>query len=132
MGHKFWIRFLVIFAFFSTFEWIFHGLLLSPAYQATAALWRAPDTISDFIGWIVFREIFLAWIFCIIFQRGYRGGGLRGGFIWGGLIGLLMIPMHLIQYVISPYPLWLVLLWIVGGLVEFSLAGVVLAKIYEK
>ncbi|MDQ6989444.1 MAG: hypothetical protein Q9M19_06135, partial [Mariprofundaceae bacterium] len=58
-------------------------------------------------------------------------GGLQGGACFGLMVGLLMAAPHLITYAVQPIPASLIGTWIVGGLLEAVLAGVIVASIYQ-
>ena len=50
---------------------------------------------------------------------------------YGILIGLLFVGNNLIMYAVQPLPAKLVIIWIVGGIIEAAIAGLILAAIYR-
>ena len=74
----------------------------------------------------------LSLLFVYIFIKGHQGKGIVEGVRYGLLIGLLMVVVGgLNQYVIYPVPFDLVLRWIVLGLIQFIIAGIVAALVYK-
>ena len=121
---------LIVFAFIFIFEWIFHGMFLKDMYMATASLWRPQGQCV----WnaMLTAQILFAFVFTFIFTKGYENKGIAEGARYGLLIGLLFVPNHLIFYAVQPLPFNLILAWIIGGLVETILAGIILAAIYRR
>ena len=126
---RFILASLAVFVFIFIYEWLFHGLLLKDMYTATASLWR-PQGQCIFPAMLA-GQILFPLIFTFIFTKGYENKGLAEGARYGLLIGLLFVPNHLIFYAVQPLPLNLVAAWIIGGLAEMILAGMILAAVYR-
>ena len=119
-----------VFLFIFIYEWIFHGVFLKDAYLATAALWRPRG--ESIMSVMFLAQILFAFVFGFIFIKGFENKGLGEGFRYGLLIGLLFTPGHLMFYAVQPLPLNLVAAWIVGGIIESILAGLIVAGVYRK
>ena len=121
---------LLVFAFVFIYDSVFHGKLLTNMYMATASLWRPQNECvwsALFLGQFLF-----AFVFAFLFTKGYENKGLAEGIRYGLLIGLLFVPSHLISYAVEPLPFDLVIAWIIGGVVETILAGMIVAGVYRK
>lgn len=121
----------VVFVFIAIYEWVFHGILLHDMYTQTASLWRTEAEMQSKFHWLLLGQLFLAIMFCFIFTKGYENKGLAEGLRYGILIGLLFIGNNLIMYAVQPFPTKLVISWIVGGIVEGAIAGLILAAVYR-
>lgn len=127
---RFLLAALAVFVTFQVLDFLIHGLYLAPTYEALASIWR-PDMME--LMWVMYcTGAVLALLFVYIFVKGYQGKGIMEGVRYGLVIGLLMTVVGgLNQFVIYPVPLDLVIKWIVYGLAEFIVAGVVTALIYK-
>ena len=79
-------------------------------------------------------QLVLAALLAVVYAKGYEPGkgGAGQGFRFGVLIGLLlMLPCSLMNAVIYPYPVSLILNWLIGGLTEVTLAGTVIGALYK-
>ena len=120
---------LVTFLFIFGYEWLFHGYLLKGLYETTPQLWRTQAMMPKYFPYLTGGQFLLALFLGIIFSKGYENRGLGEGIRFGFLIGLLFVPGHLIWYAIQPISGTLALYWIIGGIIEMTVAGIILAAI---
>ena len=66
-----------------------------------------------------------------VFLRGYENKGLVEGVKYGAMMGVFFCAPNLFWYAVQPLPGSLANQWCLGGLVEMTLAGAVLASIYR-
>lgn len=120
----------VVFVAFQIMDFIVHGVILMKSYEALASVWR-PDMMK--LMWIMYATgAAFSLLFVYIFTKGYEGRGLLEGVRYGLVIGLFMNAVGMFnQYVIYPLPFALVLQWFLYGMIEFVIAGVVVAAIYR-
>ena len=127
---KFWISTLAVFGMIWITDFVIHGMLLKPLYEASANLWRSPEEMQRFLGYLVVGEfgagLFLVWIFA----HGYKGSGWLEGVRYGLLIGGYCAASMLIMYAIAPYSPQLVLSWIGVCFLQSILAGILTSLIY--
>ena len=128
---KFILSCVSVFAFIFLFDWVMHDFVIKNLYEDTSSLWRDDEEILVFLFWRVFGQLILAVFFCLIFLHGYEKKGLGEGARYGFLIGLLMTAPVFIQFAVQPLPTNLLVSWLVGGVLELILAGVILAAIYR-
>jgi len=83
--------------------------------------------------WVMYiTALFWSFIFVYIFTRGYEGKGWIEGLRYGLVIGLLIQVVGVFnQWVIYPLPIWLVIQWLIFGLIEFMICGIVASLIYK-
>ena len=80
-------------------------------------------TVADFI---------FSFFFVYIFTFGYKGRGISEGIRYGLFIGgLMIIPGMLNQYVVYNVPFSLAIQWIIYGLIQTSIIGIVVSLIYK-
>lgn len=126
---RYLIASLAVFAFIFIYEWVFHGMLLKPIYEQTSHLWRPPE---ECVTWAMLGgQLIFPFILARIFLKGYENKGLAEGARFGLLIGLLFVPGNLIFYAVQPLPLNLVLYWSVGGIIEMTGCGLILAALFR-
>ena len=122
---------LFVFLFVFLYEWLFHGQLLMADYTATKALWRSDAEMMGNIGWLALGHAIMAFVFCVIFTKGYEGRGIAEGVRYGVLIGLLVLANVLVRYAVEPIPFSLAMKWFAGGMIELVAAGVIAALVYR-
>lgn len=122
---------IAVFAFIFIYEGLFHGQFMMADYTATAALWRSQTEMMANMGWLTLGQAVFAVLFTIIFTKGYEGRGVSEGIRYGVLIGLLLIGPTLVRYAVEPIPLSMILKWIVGGMIEATVAGIIAALVYR-
>ena len=113
---------IIIFIYIFLFEWLFHGILLKDTYQATASLWRPEAEMQKLFPFMIAGQFFIAFFVCLLFARS-DSSRPKDFVIFGGLLGALAGAGAIAMYSVAPYPLHLTAIWIVGGIVEFALAG---------
>lgn len=108
---------------------MFHGVFLQPIYLKTAEMWRSQE---DCIFPALAGGQFLMTLFlCLLYAGCCRATSIKNGLTFGLLIGLFSGAPHLIVYAVQPLPVNLVVYWIIGGIIEFTLAGLLLGAIYR-
>ena len=135
MDLKRWVQatlgaFIAIFAA----EFLIHQVWLGEFYKAHAAWWRPEAQMKSMMPLMLAAQLTLAALLTVVYAKGYEPdkGGLGQGFRFGVLIGLLMmVPCSLMNAFIYPYPMALIVSWLIGGLVELTLAGTVIGALYR-
>ncbi len=128
---------LAVFAAIFAFEWVFHGVIMMPSYQATAALWRSHTDMQDLCYVSLIRQVVTAlvvtclfcWISKVKSDCGTPCCPIQKGAKFGFKIGLLLGIGQFGSYVYLPIPLNMALAWLAGGVAEGVLMGVVLGTI---
>ena len=105
---------------------------LAGAYEATSHLWR-PEAEMNSMMWLMWLTgLIWAFLFVYIFIKGYEGRGIMEGLRFGLLIGVFYsLPMSLGTYAVQPMPFSLAVSWLVFGVIEITILGIVTALIYK-
>lgn len=132
---KYLLSVVVVFVWLTVFGMIYHGKILEATYIETMQFWRPQAEMMSLMHFVYLGHIFFALLFCYIYTKGLEAGksGLRQGLCYGFLIGLLLhLPMTVAHYAYVPYPAKLFVAWFVGGMIEATVAGALVGKIYSK
>lgn len=128
---RFLIAYLAVFGFIFIFDWLFHGLLLADLYKQTGMHWRDKDEMIKMLPLMVCGQGIIALVVCLVFANANKLRSTLEGLKLGAILSLFFIGDILIRYAVEPLPIELVQLWIAGMLVEFTLAGLITAKVYR-
>ncbi len=131
MNKNLWIGFVVVFVVLQVLDGLVHGLIMLPAYDATADVWR-PQAETK-LGLMVIVRFIFAFFFTFVFSKGYRGGGHMEGIRYGFYTSMLVNLTYAYgNYAVLDIPYSLALQWFIYGTIEFIIAGVVLAMVMGK
>ena len=120
-----------VYVWMAVWEMIVNMGILSADYMATAQLWRPEAEIKVYLFYIIY--IFVSYLLAVIFSKGYEGKGISEGVRFGIYIGIFMaVPMAYGTYAVMPIPYSLALKWFFCGLIEYVVAGVILASVFGK
>ncbi len=131
MNVKRWIwTSLLVFIVYEIVSSAVHMGILAPSYQALEEIWRA-DMMS--IMWVMYiADLIMAFTFTWIFARGYESKGILEGVRFGAIASLfVVIPGMLNQYVVYPVPFSLAIQWIIFGVIEFVIMGIIASLVYK-
>ena len=119
-----------VFVFFELYEFLVHGVILKSTYESLSSLWR-PD-MMDKMYVIHIIALITAFFFTLIFDKGREGKGVMEGVRYGFYMGMILaVGMAYGSYSMYPIPYSLALQWFLYGLVEYVIAGVVVAYVYQ-
>ncbi len=131
MNKKVWLGFIAVFVTFVILDFVINGLLMKTAWEATANLFR-PDMMSKMYLFYIINVIG-SFFFSFIFSKGYEGKGVAEGIRYGFYIGVWMSTgMAYGTYAMVAIPYYMALQWFLYGVVEYMIAGVVLAMVFGK
>jgi hypothetical protein len=132
MNKTFWIGFIVVYIVWQVIGFVVHGIMLNDTYMSMWQVFRAEAEMNSMMWMMFLSSALYLFLFCYIFTKGYEGKGVGEGLRYGLLMGLFMsIPMAIDQYVVYPITSNLALIWFVGGVVSFMIAGAIFAAIYK-
>ena len=115
-------------------NFVIHEFWLGEFYRLHATWWRPADQMQSLRWALVLSNALLAGFLTLIYAKGYEAGKgtLAQGFRFGVLFGLLLfVPSTLMHYVVYPYPGSLLINWLVGGLLQMALTGVMIGYLYK-
>ena len=114
-------------------DYLVHEVWLGAFYRQTMSWWRPAASMRALMPLMVAGQFSLAVLLTLVYAKGYEAGkGTLGqGFRFGVLMGLLLcLPKSFMTLFIYPYPVNLVLNWFVAGVIETTVAGLVIGKLY--
>lgn len=129
MNKKVLLGCVAVFITLEVLDYLIHGVLLASAYASTASLWRADMNSKMWIMWVV--TFIGSYFFAFIFSKGYENKGIAEGLRYGFYIGVWMsIGFAYGTYAMIAIPYSLALQWFICGVIEYMIAGVVLALVF--
>lgn len=54
---KFWLAILIAYVFVFIFEFVYHSILMMPAYEATSELWRGKEAVGNYMAFGIIGNI---------------------------------------------------------------------------
>ena len=132
MNKTFWLGFVAVFAVAQVLGFLIHEIMLDQTYQSLASVFRPEAEMMDKMWIMIVSSGISLLIFCYVFTKGYENRGIGEGIRFGVLIGLfLSLPYVLDQYVVYPITASLAMIWLVTGVVTFTILGAVFSAIYK-
>lgn len=130
MGKRSIIAIVVIFIVWSVLDFIIHGILLKPTYDATAELWRPMPEMK--MGLMYGVTLAYSICFVLIYTTLVSEKSLLSGLKLGGLIGFAAgISTGFGTYSYMPIPFSLALSWFFGILSQLLVAGTLAGAIIK-
>ncbi len=129
---RFMLATLAMFVFVFATDFVLHGVLLDGDYHATASAWRPKEEMQQHFIWMILGQFIIAKYFTFLFVKGYNGTGPMEGVRFGLLMGLFCAGHSFIQYSVSPITSTILLGWVLGGLLQCVVGGVLLTLVYKK
>ena len=110
-------------------NFLIHGVLLGSTYTSLQSLWR-PDMNEKM--WIMHLVTLTgSFFFAFVFSKGYENKGIAEGVRYGFYVGVWMsIGYAYGTYGMIAIPYSLALQWFLYGVIEYVIAGVVLAMVF--
>ena len=125
---RFALAAVVLFILSLAWNGLVHLVILRSANEAVQHLRRTD--LPGALGLSLLLTALVSGLFVWGYVRTARTGTLREGLAYGFFIGLFAaLLVDLNQYLLYPLPASLVLKWIVGGVLEFTLYGAVVALV---
>ena len=120
-----------VFVAWSALDFVIHGVILLPTYQATASLWRPMAEMKMRVMYLSVLIAALAFV-CIYSQLVSQKGvatGLKYG-LWFGLGTGVSVGYG--SYAVMPIPYHMALVWFLGSLVEATVGGLLVGSIIRE
>ena len=118
----------MVFAFI--YDWIVHGMLLMPIYEATANVWR-PQAESN-MWFMLLSQFAYAFMFTYIYASYKAGADLAESAKFGGILGCLLAATQIGTYCYLPIPGMLTVWWMVASICSGIGIGAVLSFTYKR
>lgn len=127
---KFILAVLAVVFTFGITDMLIHSVVLRSVYNQTSGLWRTEMWKVMWLMYIsqIIFSIFFVWLFTIIKTAKVK----ITGFCWGMRVGIMFQIYHVFsQFVIYPIPINLMISWIIFGLLQFGVMGIILGFVYR-
>ena len=129
-----WKRFFVasaaVYVVIQAIDLIANTVFMKSANESIRGLWRTD--LSSRMWWMYVFGVLVALMFTYIFVKGREGKGLAEGVRFGIIIWLFMtLPMNVSMWVMLPIGWQIILRWLLFGLLEMLIAGILVAAIYK-
>jgi len=120
------------FIFVFIYEYIIHGVALVAIYDQTPQLWRSPETMVDYMPFMIVMQFLTTALLCFIYTRHHEEKGIGEGVRFGAMIGLLLGILQASSFAWMPISLTLAGLWLVTTFVEAIGLSILFSLIYKK
>lgn len=129
MNKRLLFGFIAVFITIEVLNFLIHGVVLSAMYQSLSNVWR-PDMNAKM--WITHLNTAIsAFFFTFVFSKGYEGKGVTEGGRYGFYIGFWLSTLMVYgSYMMIAIPYSLAVQWFIYGLIEYVVAGIVLAAVF--
>lgn len=108
---------LAVFVTWSILDYVLHGIILAPLYEATASLWRPMEEMKMSTLYLV--TLIAAACFVFIYDRLITEPGVKTALLYGLAFGIgAGVSMGYGTYTVMPIPYTLALGWFLGSVVE--------------
>src|SRR5215510_13103345 len=128
---KFFIAFIAAFVFLFVFGFIWYGNLMHGAHQEVTALFRPEAEFKEHFPWLILGEIVMAFFLTMLCARFVPAGGVGSGAMLGLLVALVYTGVHVIDFAVMSLTTKILFGWIVGAIIEYSVAGAIIGAIYK-
>lgn len=121
----------VIVVAWAVLDMLFHGVLLSAEYTATAALLRPMEEMKMLLMHGV--SLIQALLFTLIYCQLVKEKSIEKGLKLGALVGLLVgVGASLGSYTYMPITVKITAVWFISMLVNYVVAGAIVGKFVTK
>ncbi len=131
---KLWLAALLVYLAFMATNFLIHSLILGDYYMKpdVQSAMRPEEEMNRF-SWVRFVTMAVfAFFFSFIFAKGYERKGVMEGVRYGIYIALFtFFVTSFEQFIIYPIPYAVVWYWIIAGLIQSVLMGVIAALVYR-
>ena len=129
MNKKVLLGWVAAFVTLMVLDFVIHGVLLASTYESLASLWRPDMNDKMWIMWVV--SLIGSFFFAFIFSKGYENKGIAEGLRYGLYIGIWIGSGFAYgTYAMIAIPYSLALQWFIYSIIEFVIAGAVLALVF--
>lgn len=127
---RFFYSVLAVFVAYEGLGYLINTVLLNECYVELEQLWRKD---MDHYMWVMFLSDFILINFLVLFySRWSKSFTIWSGLLFGLLAGVMVSTVSSInQWVIYPLSNHILVLWVLFGLIQFAISGLILGLIYK-
>ena len=129
MNKKVWVGAVIVFIAFGIMDYVVHSVLMMSTYQSMvdSGTFRAPDDAKMHVFFLV--RALQSFFFALVFSKGYESKGMAEGIRYGLYMGVFGgVAFSYFAYGIFPIPYELAMKWFLYELVQWVIAGVLIAQ----
>jgi len=119
--------FVVIFLF----GFVWHGFLMKGMYAETASLWRSQTDFQNHFWVLILGHAVVAFAFTGLYVSKVGLNSSSVGLGYGIVIGMFAAGVEIIRFAVEPLTTKILLMWIIGDILQFAIAGAVIGAIYR-
>ncbi len=131
---KFWVAFLLVFVAYLATNYLIHSVILGGTYTRPDVLNATrPEAEMGKYFWVrIVTMLVFSFFFTFIFAKGYERKGLMEGIRYGLIITIFyFFTVSFEAFIIFPIPYFVAWYWIIAGLVQAVIMGVIAALVYK-
>jgi ABC-type multidrug transport system permease subunit len=131
---RLWIAFLLVFVAYLATNMFIHTVILGDTYlKPDIQNSMRPEADMGKYFWVrIVTMLVFSFFFTYIFAKGYERKGLMEGVRYGIVITLFYFFVTCFdQFITYPIPYFVVWYWIIAGLVQAVLMGIIAALVYK-
>ena len=128
---RFFFAFIAAFVFLFVFGFLWYATLMHDAHREVPTLLRPETAFQSYFGWLALGQFVMAFFFTLLCARYVPDGRAGAGALLGILVGLVYAGPHLISFAVQPLTFKILCGWIVGSLIQFSVAGATIGAVYK-
>ena len=128
---KFFVAFVAAFGFMFLFGFLWYAKLMNGAHQEVPILWRTPADFGNHFSSLVFGHIVMALFLTLLCARFVPAGGAGPCAKLGLLVALVYAGANMITFAVQPLTTKILWGWIVGDLIQFTIAGAIIGALYK-
>jgi hypothetical protein len=131
-GSRFLLCLITVFGVMVLFDYVMHGVLLTPLYDKTTHLWRSEAEMLAYMPVSTLIQFVSGAFLTLLFIALNVGEGLWAGLRFGIFLGILMAFSQLAIYPYMTMPLSIAASWFIGTIVETILLCGLISVIYKQ
>jgi ABC-type multidrug transport system permease subunit len=131
---KLWIAFLLVFVAYFATNMLIHTVILGDTYlRPDIQNSMRPEAEMGKYFWVrIVTMLVFSFFFTYIFAKGYERKGIMEGVRYGLIITLFYFFVTCFdQFIIYPIPYFVVWYWIIAGLIQAVIMGIIAALVYK-
>src|SRR6185295_7818817 len=126
MNHKRGVIALIVaFVFIFFFGFLWHGVLMKPAYMETSNLWRPDADFQNHFPILILGHLVMAFAFTGLYVSKVGLQSAATGMGYGIVIGILCSGINLIRFAVEPLTTKILWMWIAGDILMFAIVGAI-------
>jgi magnesium-transporting ATPase (P-type) len=129
---KFFFAFIAAFIFLFAFGFLWYATLMHDVHREVPTLLRPEADLGNYFVWLALGQCVMAFFFTLLCARYAPAGRAGAGAMLGLLVGLVYAGPHLISFAVQPLTFKILLGWIAGGVIQFTIAGAIVGAIYRR